>query len=89
MILLRGKLRQRGELTIKGTPRLKLVVEHETPRDTGPPDLNLETLFLEPHHAPQLPDDGSCVTLQVRPYPSGRNVAYAALAVVPPELSEV
>jgi hypothetical protein len=85
MILLRGKLRQRGKLNIKGNDRLKLVVEHETPRESGPPDLNLETLFLEPHWEPQLPADGSFVTVQVRPYPSGRNVAYAALAVVPPE----
>jgi hypothetical protein len=62
---------------------LKLVIEHETPRESGPADLNLETLFLDPHYEASLPSDGATVSVQVRPYPSGRNVAYAAIALVP------
>lgn len=83
MITLTGTLRQRAKLVIKGQERLKLVVEHETPRNDGPSDLNLETLFLEPHYEAQLPRDGSPVSVQVRPYPSGRSVAFAALALIP------
>lgn len=82
MIILSGKLRQRSKLTIKGEDRLKVVVEHEVPRDNGPADLNLETLFLNPQEEASLPPDGAFVSISVRPYPSGRVVAYSGISVV-------
>ena len=70
MITLTGILRQSGEVTIKEQPRLKLVVEHETPRDGGMPDLHLETLFLDRQEAAKLPKQGDQVQIEVRPYTS-------------------
>ena len=76
MITLTGILRQSGEVKIKERPLLKLVVEHETARDNGVPDLHLETLFVPIDQAPYLPAAGSEIHVAVRPYPSGRGVAY-------------
>ncbi|MBV9188337.1 MAG: hypothetical protein JO093_22200 [Acidobacteria bacterium] len=84
MITLTGVLRQAGEVRIKEQPRLKVVLEHEIPRESGPPDLHLETLFLPPESAQRLPKQGLPVSVEVRAYvPSnGRNVAFSALRLV-------
>lgn len=82
MITLTGILRQAGQVTIKEKPVLKLVVEHETARDNGVNDLHLETLFVPPGEAAHLPKQGDEIHVEVRPYPSGRGIAYAASRVL-------
>ena len=83
MITLTGTLRQAGEVQFKDKPpRLKLVVEHETARENGLPDLRLETLFLDPQEAATLPRTGQQVHVEVRPYPHGKAVAFAAVRLV-------
>ena len=82
MITLTGILRQAGEVKIKEKPLLKLVVEHETARDNGVPDLHLETLFVDRQEAARLPRTGEEVHVEVRPYPSGRGVAFAAVRLL-------
>ena len=81
MITLTGTLRQAGEVKIKEKPLLKLVVEHETARESGVNDLHLETFFLDPQEAAKLPKPGNQVHVEVRPYPTrdGRSVAFAAV----------
>lgn len=82
MITLSGILRQSGEVTIKERKLLKIVVEHETARDNGVNDLHLETLFLPPENTAHLPVAGAEVHVEVRPYPSGRGIAYSASRVL-------
>jgi hypothetical protein len=82
MITLTGKLRQLAEMKIKEQPKLKLVVEHETARNDGTSDLHLETLFVDPSERQKCPSEGSQVSLAVRPWASGKNVAYAASHVI-------
>lgn len=89
MIILEGLFRQSAEVTIKEKPMLKLVVEHETERPGGASDLHLETLFLDRQEAARLPKAGERIMVAVRPYPSGRGVAYAATSIVLPALSPV
>ena len=82
MITLSGILRQSGEVTIKEKKMLKIVVEHETARDNGQNDLHLETLFVGTDNAPHVPTAGSEIHVEVRPYPSGRGIAYSASRVL-------
>jgi len=82
MIVLTGKLRQLAEMKIKEQPKLKLTVEHETDRNDGTKDLHLETLFVDPEERTKCPPEGSDVSIVVRPWVSGRNVAYAASHVL-------
>jgi len=67
---------------------VKLMVEHEISRDEGQADLILESLFLDPDKATKL-SEGENVCLDVRPYPSGKNVAYAVINVLtrPPKIA--
>ena len=88
MITLSGILRQAGEVTIKEKPKLKLVVEHETARDNGVNDLHLETLFLDRQEAARLPKAGQEVHVEVRPYPSGRGIAFAAVRLLSSEIAD-
>ena len=84
MITLTGILRQAGEVKIKEKPLLKIVVEHETARDSGVPDLHLETLFVDRQEAARLPRTGEEVHVEVRPYPTanGRGVAFSAVRLL-------
>ena len=83
MITLNGTLRQSGEVKFKdGEPKLKLWVEHESPRDNGVNDLKIEELFLPRDESVNLPEKGSEISIVVRPYPSGRGVAFQALRVL-------
>ena len=82
MIVLTGTLRQTAKMTIKERPLVKLWVEHEIPRDGGTADLRLEEFFLEEGNAQLLPKSGSPVSLSVRPYPKGRDVAYQVVGVI-------
>lgn len=82
MLILTGILRQFGEATIKEAQKLKLVVEHETPRNDGTTDLHLETFFLDPSESTKLPSKGAKLSLVVRPWVSGRNVAYSAITLL-------
>lgn len=82
MITLTGTLRQLAEMKIKEQPKLKLVVEHETDRNDGTKDLHLETLFVDPTDRAKCPPEGSEVSIAVRPWASGKNVAYAASHVL-------
>lgn len=82
MVTLTGKLRQSGTVTYDGVTKLKLWIEHETPRENGPSDLKLEELFLENLDASALPAAGSEIVLQVRPYAVGKAIKYSALSMV-------
>jgi hypothetical protein len=86
MITLTGTLRQSGEVTFgkdkDARKMLKLWVEHESPRDNGPADLRIEEFFVPSEHGPMLPPQGQQVSVSVRPYASGRNVAFAAIGIV-------
>lgn len=83
MLLLNGTLRQSGEMTINERPLVKLWVEHETPRENGVGDLKIEELFIEKGKAENLPPHGSPISVIVRAYPKGRDVAFAAVGVAP------
>ena len=80
MITLEGKLRRLTELEIKGEKRAKLTVEYEIPRYDGSPDLKLGEFFLPPNEAQGL-KEGTDVRLLVRPYVSGKDVAFSAVGV--------
>ena len=82
MITLTGLLRQRSQMEIKGINKLKLVVEHEIARNEGEPDIELQTFFLDPSEAQKCPQKGENVTLEVRPWTSGRSVAYSAIQLL-------
>ena len=88
MITLSGTFRQGGEVTIKEKPKLKIVVEHETARDNGVNDLHLETLFLDRQEAARLPKVGQEIHVEVRPYPSGRGIAFAAVRILSAEAGD-
>ena len=81
MIVLTGTLRQSGEMNINEKPLLKLWVEHESPRDKGPADLKIEEFFVSPDQAAFLPTAGQQVSLIVRPYARGRDVAFSCVGV--------
>lgn len=84
MITLTGILRQSGEMVIKEKPLIKLWVEHETPRENGTPDLKIEELFLEPRAGLVVPKNGEKINLNVRVYPSGRDVRFQVLGILNP-----
>lgn len=83
MLTLTGKLRQSGEITIKDKPFQKLWIETLTPRQEGPPDLELHELLIPADSVSSLPQNGNDVSVDVRAYAKGRDVAYAALAARP------
>lgn len=82
MITLTGILRQSSAATIKEKTKTKLWVEHTSPRNDGLDDLQIEELFLEgspDNHS--LPKQGERVSIVVRPYASGRDIRFAAVAL--------
>lgn len=81
MITLTGTLRQSGKLTFDGKDRLKIWIEHETPRDNGVSDLRIEELFLPMEEQAKLPAQGQPVSVIVRPYAVGRDVKFSASAL--------
>lgn len=81
MIVLHGTLRQSAQVTIKEKPLTKLWVEHSSPRDNGTEDLAILELFLPYDKEVALPRKGEDVEVIVRPYPSGRGVAFQAIAI--------
>ena len=81
MIILKGTLRQAAAMTLQEKLKTKLWVEHETPRDNGPADLRIEELFLDGDLTAKLPKAGEKVAVVVRPYPSGRDIRYAATGI--------
>lgn len=84
MITLNGILRQSGEMTIKDKKLVKLWIEHETPRENGVADLKIEELFIEPQAGASVPQKGQPISLAVRAYPRGRDVAFQALRILNP-----
>lgn len=82
MITLQGTLRQSTKVTFDGVDKLKLWVEHESPRDNGVSDLKIEELILPIAEEPKLPKQGQSVTVAVRAYASGRDVKFFAVGIV-------
>lgn len=82
MFTLTGTLRQWSKTNFKDTPKLKVWVEHTTERDNGPADLKLEELFLPLTEEPKLPQNGSEITLQVRPWVNGKHIGLSATSVL-------
>jgi hypothetical protein len=82
MLTITGTLRQSGELTIKEKPFVKLWVECETERENGPADLQILELLVPATNPPaKIPERGKQVSVDVRAYANGRNVAFSALAI--------
>lgn len=78
-----GKLRRITQLEINGEKRTKLTVEFEIPRDDGQGDIKLGEFFFDPVKAKGL-TEGTDITISVRPWVKGKDVAFSALAVLPP-----
>lgn len=85
MITLIGKLRQASQVEYDNVKKTKLWVEHEMERESGVPDLRIEELFLDGHGLP-LPGRDEDVSLVVRPYPSGKQVKFQAVKLLPRSL---
>lgn len=84
MLILNGTLRQAGEMEIDGRKLVKVWVEHESPRGEGRmADLRIEELFLEKVEGMTLPTQGKPVSVAVRAYPKGKDIAFSAIALVP------
>ena len=82
MITLTGTLRQLAEITIKDKKLVKLWLEHQTPaQGDRAGDLKIEELFVEPVAGASLPKTGEKVSVIVRAYPRGRDVAFQALGL--------
>lgn len=81
MLTLTGTLRQSGDITIKEKPYRKLWVEHESERENGPSDLQILELLVPADNCPALPSKGEQISVDVRAYSNGRNVAFSALGV--------
>jgi len=89
MLILQGTLRQVGEVSFsKDRPKpesfLKLWVEHETPRDTGPADLAITELLIPKADVPYSPQKGETVSVVVRCYVAGRDLAFKAISLLQP-----
>lgn len=82
MITLTGKLRQASQVEYDNNKKTKLWVEHEMERDSGPPDLRIEELFLEGWGL-TLPGYDEQVCLVVRPYPSAKGIKFQAVKLLP------
>lgn len=84
MLILQGTLRQAGEIELKDKPEpfVKLWVEHETPRQNGPADLKISELLIPKSEARSLPKAGDLVSVVVRAYVAGRDIAYAGVSVL-------
>lgn len=83
MITLTGTLRQFTTTEWEGKKKTKLWLEHTSARDNGPADLKLEELFLEGDITAQLPKSGSSLTVEVRPYVSGKSIRFSAVGIPP------
>jgi len=87
MLTLTGTLRQSADLVFKDKdtgkekPMKKLWVEHESPRENGVGDLQILEMLVPAETCPKLPDKGGQVSVSVRAYAVGRNVAFSALGV--------
>lgn len=87
MLTLTGTLRQSADLdftdknTGKPKPMRKLWVEHESARENGPADLQILELLVPAETCPELPPKGAEISVDVRAYAVGRNVAFSALGV--------
>lgn len=83
MIVIRGTVRQSGEITIKENKFRKIWLEHQIQRDRdGVPDLRIEELLVPLDRAGKEPKPGETLDVEVRAYASGTKVAYSAIAVV-------
>jgi len=86
MLTLTGKFRQSSEMQIgkEGEPKrpfVKLWVEVENERDNGVSDLSIEELLVPADKVQKLPEKGENISIFVRAYARGRDVAYSALAI--------
>lgn len=85
MLTLKGTLRQAGAIKTKeGQEFKKLWVEHETPADgdrVG--DLQILEFLVPSKEVGPLPPHGDPISLDVRAYVRGRDIAYKALRVLP------
>lgn len=93
MITLTGTLRQFGEVTFadkpdrKGGSFLKLWLEHVTPRDgDGPDDIAIQELLIPMESVPAAEKaalkPGGVVSVVVRVWAKGREVAFQAIRLV-------
>jgi hypothetical protein len=83
MLTLTGTLRQAGTIKTKeGTEYRKLWVETETPAEGDRPgELQIHEFMFQAAECPKLPDQGGQVSVDVRAYVRGRDIAYKALRV--------
>lgn len=83
MITLTGTLRQSAKVTFDSVDKLKVWIEHESPRDNGPADLKIQELILPFSDEPRLPKSGQQISVAVRCYASGKDVKFFAVGLVP------
>jgi hypothetical protein len=86
MLTLTGKFRQSSEMQIgkEGEPKrpfVKLWVEVENERENGVSDLSIEELLVPADKVSKLPQKGENISIFVRAYARGRDVAYSAIAL--------
>jgi hypothetical protein len=84
MLILTGTLRQSGAIkTADEKEYLKLWVETETPPEGDRPgELKIHEFMFGKSEVPKLPEKGAQISLVVRNYVRGREIAYKALQVL-------
>jgi len=83
MLTLTGTLRQSGTIKTKEEKSYaKLWVETETPPEGDRPgELQIHEFMFDSAEVPKLPAKGSQISIEVRAYIRGRDIAYKALQV--------
>jgi hypothetical protein len=86
MITLTGIFRQSGEMNLgkegeEKRPFVKVWMEVESPRENGVADLSIEEILVPAENAKKLPKKGENISVDVRCYARGRDVAFSGLSV--------
>lgn len=86
MITLTGTYRQHAEMTLgkdgeAKRPFIKVWMELESERDNGAPDLSIEELLIPAEKVKKFPQKGENISVDVRCYARGRDVAFSALSM--------
>lgn len=86
MITLTGIFRQSSEMKLgkegeEKRPFVKVWMEVESERDNGVSDLSIEEILVPQDRVVKLPKKGENISVDVRCYARGRDVAFSGLSV--------
>lgn len=86
MLTLTGIFRQSSEMQLgkEGEvkrPFVKVWMEVESERDNGVSDLSIEELLIPADKVAKMPKKGENISIDVRSYARGRDVAFSALSM--------